>query len=99
MMLYFCGLTEHDKIIQMLYFSHESNYISARMAPKAIEGPVIGINIERRRFFSMERAKPHHIPAGAAQIDIGGHHIPDVVAEFQFLNKGIRKRQCGPSFL
>ena len=48
-------------VIEIFNFADEGDHISACMTAEAIKGAVIRIDVERGRFFSVKRTKPHKI--------------------------------------
>ena len=79
--------TNRLHIIQMLNFSDKRDNVAPGVAAKAVKCTVIGVNIERRRFFPVKGAKPDKVPPGTAKIHIGGNHILNAAAELELLNK------------
>ena len=71
----FDGLDERD-VFDLL---EERVHVTTLTAPEAVEVPVVGPDVERRRLFVMEGAQPlEGIGAGPAQLDVVADHVLDV---------------------
>ncbi len=49
------------KIIELLNLSDKRDNVPSHMAAEAVEGAVVGIDVKRRRLFSVERTQPHKV--------------------------------------
>ena len=69
-------------IIEVFDFHYEGDHVASHSAAEAIEGTVFGIDVERRRFFAVERTKSDHISAAALQVHIWRNDLGNVVPHF-----------------
>jgi hypothetical protein len=64
--------------------------IAVLAATKAMEKLFGRTDRKTGRFFAMKWAETHEISAPFFQLDIASHHLHDIYAGEQFLNKGLR---------
>ena len=84
-------------IVQILDAADKGDDIPAHTAAKAIKRAVFRVHIKRRRFLMVKGTQPDHIPAAAPQADIRRHHIDNIAAHLQLLQKSFRQRHCHSS--
>ncbi len=84
--------TDRLHIIQILDLAHEGDHVAPGAAAEAVKRAVVRVDVEGRRFFTVERTETDEVLAAALEIDILRGDLRQVAAGFQLLQKRIGQR-------
>ena len=85
-------------VVQVFDAADKVDDIAGSTAAEAEEGLGIGVDGKGGGLFAVERAKPRKGASPPPQVDIAAHHLLNIAAVFQLLQKLVGQHTLSPPF-